>query len=193
MEEDLTTVDLEAEERPKATPLSLPFELSAWRRPDARARVVALSWQTLDLRAYHAPHDSVELRRRLAHNLPLYAPVYGGVTVAMLVVAALTNPIVLTSWVLLGIAWGAYAARPNEPTRVGGIVLYQLEKRLLLVVTNLVVLVWGGIVASVGWVLFLSLLGAATHASVRRIEASPPSTQHLEEGKEEDEDEDEGT
>jgi len=142
------------------------------RRADARARVLALGWETLNARALSRPKDGTELRRRLALNLPLYAPVYGTVTSALLLVSAFTNPILLASWVLVSVAWGAYGVwgDPMVESRAAGMTVSPMEKALLLIVANLVAFVWGGLLTSVAWVGLVGLIGATTHAAARGVD-----------------------
>lgn len=153
------------------------------RRADARARIAALGWQTLNVRALRKPKDVAELRLRLARNLPLYAPVYVGATCALLVASALCNPVLLASWVMVAVAWCAYGVwgDPSVESRVAGLTASPMEKRLLLLATNLVAFVWGGILTSVAWVVFVGFLGAATHAAGRRVDPSAGPSRRLQE------------
>ena len=144
----------------------------------ARARLMSLGWVTLDPRALRTPSSAREVRLRLAHNLPLYAPVYCGASTLLLFVAALTNPVLLASWALVALAWFVYGVwgDPQAEGQLRGVVVTPLEKRLILGVVNLVAVVWGGILSSVAWVAFVGLVLSAAHAATRRIEPRPEGT-----------------
>lgn len=122
----------------------------------------------VDVRTLSKPRSLTDLRARLRTNAAAFATFYGGLTAALLVVSALTTPLLLGSWCLMGGIGAAYALAPDTALAVGRYTLGPTAKLWLVLITNLFIAIVGGVLLSVVWVLCVGASASALHAVWQR-------------------------
>jgi hypothetical protein len=109
--------------------------------------------------------------QRVRGNFAHYRSIYAIVFVIVLVYTVLSSPLLLLGLTLLAGAW-AYAfvlTSPETPIMVAGFELRRREKLLALGPFSLLVVVICGLINSLVWVLFLTVLLSLPHASFHEV------------------------
>ena len=121
----------------------------------------------VDLREYSRPHTVEEATRRLRANLGFFSNTYTAVFGVMALLTVLSNPTLFIAVVLLVAGWSAFVASGDKPLRIGSVELQRSEKLVVLSALTTIVVVFGGLISNVLWVLTSSALIVCAHGVLR--------------------------
>lgn len=131
--------------------------------------------KVLDVRAYNRPTSMDQATTRIKRNVAFFKVTYGAVIVGVVVVFVLTNPTLFVALAVVAGLWSAFLAQgPDHVLKVGAVELKRNEKLMILGGATVVIVVFGGLISSGLYILFMSCAIIGAHGALREpVEVDP--------------------
>lgn len=141
-------------------------EMTASHKLDAARRVVDFA----DPRAFGRPSSLHDVRDRLVRNVQGFAPVYTAWYAMLTIAVVVSDPFLLLSWALFGIAAAAgvrcYAS--DAVLHVRGVPLRRNEQLMLVIPIAVCIAVFGGLLTTALWIAVVGTTVSVCHAVTHR-------------------------
>jgi len=124
--------------------------------------------KVLDVKAYSKPVSSEQAISRIRANLAFFRVTYTAVFSTVLLVFVLSNPVIFIFSALLIALWSVFMSQPPDHVlKVGSVELKRNEKTIALVSLTIFTVVFGGLISSALYVIFVSGIVICAHGAFR--------------------------
>lgn len=124
--------------------------------------------KVLDLRGYSKPTSAEQAVSRIRANVSFFRVTYTAAFATIVLLFILSNPTLFIFTVLLAALWAGFLSQPPEHVmKVGSVELKRQEKLLILGSGTILVVVFGGLISSALYILFMSGFVVGAHGALR--------------------------
>jgi hypothetical protein len=121
-----------------------------------------------DIRGYSKPTSAEQAFSRIRANVSFFRVTYTAVFSTVVLLFILSNPTLFIFTILLAALWTAFLSQPPEHVlKVGNVELKRNEKTLILASLTVIVVVFGGLISSALYIIFMSGLIIGSHGAFR--------------------------
>jgi hypothetical protein len=124
--------------------------------------------KVLDVRGYSKPASMDQAMTRIRANISFFRVTYTATFASVVLLFILSNPTLFIFTLLLAALWTAFLSQPpDHVVKIGSVELKKNEKTLILASLTVIVVVFGGLISSALYILFMSGLLIGAHGAFR--------------------------